>query len=160
MFNVTYDKSILGRVVIEIANAPQRIIDYASKAIPPLFERAMQPLKTEPRQPDLPFIWSYNPAEQRQKRAAYFKTLPRGSRGGRYVRSHRLSQGWKQTAQRTRDGATFTMGNDVPYLDTVQGKDQYPSHEISGWVRYEPIFVKTGADAAGMIVDAWLGILD
>lgn len=157
---VQYDKTAFEGVIVEVINAPQRIVDYASKVIPPFFEQSIRPLKTEPRQPDLPFIWSHDPVKQRQKRAAYFKTLPRGSRGGRYVRSHRLAQGWKVGSHTDRDGAEFTIGNDVPYLDTVQGADQYPSHQDSGWQRYEPILITAGEEAAEMIVTEWLGILD
>lgn len=160
MFTVNYDKSILQGVIVAVTNAPKKILDFAEKTIPPLLYKEIQPLRTEPREPTLPFIWSYDPGENRRKRAKYFKTLPKGSRGGRYVRTHKLTQGWVTGSRRSATQATFTAGNDTSYLETVQGDEQYPSHKDSGWALYEPVLVVAGEKAIDTVVVRWLDILD
>lgn len=160
-FTLDYDKDAFGRLAVEILNAPKEIATYVVAEIPSVLRKAITPLTTEPRLPDLPFVWSHDPSKDAQLRRAYFKTLPKGSRGGRYVRTHQLVQGWKTEGQRVSGGAQATVSNDAPFLDTVQGNDanQYPSHKDSGWAQY-PVVLE---DAASVAIDAitvkWLGIL-
>lgn len=160
MFSVTYDKSILQGVIVAVTNAPKKILDFAEKKIPPLLIKEIKPLTTEPREPTLPFIWSYDPGENRRLRAKYMRTLPKGSRGGRYRRTHKLVRGWQTGSRRSATQATFTAGNDTPYLDTVQGDEQYPSHADSGWVLYVPVLTVAGEKAIDTVTVGWLDILD
>lgn len=158
-FTVTYDKSVIDALVIDIANAPKEISHYVATKIPPFLFKHITPLTTEPRAPTLPFIWSHDPAKQRALRNAYFRKLPKGSRGGRYVRTHKLVQAWRVDGQMTRDGAQATVSNDVPYLDTVQGDEQYPSHKDSGWIRYDEVLVVAGEKAVDLVIGQWYDIL-
>ena len=161
-FTLDYDKDALGRLAVEIRNAPKEIAAYVAKEIPPILQKAIIPLTTEPRLPDLPFIWSHDPAKDAQLRRAYFKTLPRGRRGGRYVRTHQLVQAWKTEGRMITGGAVATVSNDAPFLDTVQGNDanQYPSHKDSGWAQYPTVLEDAASVAVDAIEDKWLGILD
>lgn len=160
MFSVRYDKGIFQAVIIAVTDAPKKILDFAEKKIPPLLYKEIQPLRTEPREPTLPFIWSYDPGENRRLRAKYFKTLPKGSRGGRYRRTHKLVQAWLTGSRRSATQASFTVENNTPYLDTVQGDEQYPSHKDSGWALYDPVLVVAGEKAIDTVVVGWLNILD
>jgi hypothetical protein len=155
-----YDDRVLKGVISDVSNAPKKFLDFAEKTIPPLLHKEIQSLRTEPREPTLPFIWSYDSGKQRSLRNAYFRKLPKGSRGGRYRRSHKLVQSWVTGSIRKASEATFTVGNDTPYLDTVQGKEQYPSHADSGWVQYDGVLVKTAEKAIDTLTVGWLNILD
>lgn len=161
-FTVIYDKSVVNRLAIDILNAPQAIAEYVAKDIPPFLRKEITPLTTEPRLPTLPFVWSHDSAENARLRREYRKKLPRGSRGGRYVRTHKLVQAWKTAGRMTRNGAEATVSNDTPHLDTVQGNDtvQYPSHKDSGWAQYGTVLEKAGEKAVGMVISRWLTVLD
>lgn len=158
--DVQFDTRALQAVITAVSNAPKKILDFAEKTIPPLLHKEIEPLRTEPREPTLPFIWSYNPAQQRSLRNAYFRKLPRGSRGGRYVRSHTLVRAWVTGSSRSATQATFTASNSTPYIETVQGEEQYPSHADSGWVQYGPVLTKAGEKAIDTVTVGWLAILD
>jgi hypothetical protein len=160
MITVQYDKTIFQGVIIAITDAPKKILDFAEKKIPPLLRKEITPLTTEPREPTLPFIWSYDPGENRRLRAAYFRKIPKGSRGGRYRRTHKLVQAWQTGSIRSATQATFSVRNDVPYLDTVQGDEQYPSHKDSGWVQYDGVLIVAGEKAIDTVTVGWLNILD
>jgi hypothetical protein len=161
-FAVSWDRSVLNSLRIEILNAPKEIAVYVANEIPMLLRKAITPLTTEPRLPTLPFIWSHDPVKDGALRRAYFKTLPRGSRGGRYVRTHRLVQSWLTAGKITSGGAEASVSNDTPFLDTVQGDDtvQYPSHKDSGWVQYKGVLEEAGVTAVDAIAEKWLGVLD
>lgn len=159
-FIFTYDKTVIEKTISDVASSPKRFLDYAEKTIPPLLTKEIAPLRTEPREPTLPFIWSYDPGENRRLRNAYFKKLPKGSRGGRYRRSHKLVQAWVTGSIRNATQATFSVSNSTPYLETVQGDEQYPSHKDSGWVQYDGVFVKTAEKALDTLTVGWLNILD
>lgn len=161
-FVVSYDRSTVDRLVYDIVNAPKHIAVYVEKEIPALLRKEITPLTTEPRLPTLPFVWSYDGAENARLRAKYFKTLPRGSRGGRYVRTHQLVKNWITAGRKTSDGAEASVSNDTPYLETVQGPDnvRYPSHADSGWAQWDEVLDKAGDKAVDAISDRWLMSLD
>lgn len=159
---VSYARSTVTSLIYDILNAPKEIAAYVARDIPPILRKEIAPLTTEPRLPTLPFVWSYDGAEDARLRRAYFKTLPKGRRGGRYVRTHQLVKNWITVGRSTRDGAEASVSNDTPFLDTVQGPDnvQYPSHKDSGWAQYDDVLDKAGDKALDAITVRWLGILD
>ncbi len=159
---VRYDRSTVTSLVYDILNAPKHIAEYVAKDVPVLLRKEITPLTTEPRLPTLPFVWSYDGAENARLRAAYMKTIPRGKRGGRYVRTHQLVKNWIAAGRKTSDGAEASVGNDTPYLETVQGPDtvRYPSHADSGWAQYDEVLDKAGDKALDAISDRWLLSLD
>ncbi len=161
-FTVTYDRSTLDKLTVEILNAPKDIAVYVAKEIPDILRTEIVPLTTEPRLPTLPFVWSNNPSKDAQLRRAYFKTLPKGSRGGRYIRTHKLVQAWKTEGKIIQGGAQATVSNDTPHLDTVQGSSdvQYPSHNDSGWAQYPIVLDRAAVVAVDAITVKWLEILD
>lgn len=136
----TYNRQDLGKIASDITALPDAVFDFVEKDLPRLIEPDLVPLKTEPPAPKLPFIWSYNPVINAQKRREYFKTLPKGSRGGRYIRTHKLVQSWKTQTYRSPNEAVISVSNNTPYIETVQGDEQYPSHKDSGWALYDPVF--------------------
>lgn len=159
-FTLTYDKDILAAIADNIARAPQTIAVFAEKSLPKLIEKDLIPLRTEPRQPSLPFIWSYDPVKQRKAARYYFKNKVRGRVGGRHVRTHELVRNWKVVAGRLRNGAVMTVSNNTPGLDYVQGPKQVPSHADSGWAQYDEVLLRAERHANDIMIDAWLGILD
>lgn len=159
-FTLTYDKDVLDAIRSEIARAPQTIQIFAEKTIPNLIQKELKPLTTEPRNPDLPFIWSTDPVKQGRARRWYFANKVRGRTGGRYVRTHQLVRNWKTTVGKLRDGTVINVSNDTPGLDYVQGPLQVPSHRDSGWAQYDDVLLRAEQKANDTLIDAWLGILD
>lgn len=153
----TFKGKALDKTLADIQSSFDIVQDFVETRGLDMLRTDIAPLTTEPREPSLPFIWSHNPAIQRSKRAAYFKTLPRGSRGGRYARSHTLIRGWKTSSYRKPGEVGAIVSNDVPYVETVQGDEQYPSHADSGWVQYTPVLEKAGGKAIGAIVTVFYG---
>lgn len=155
-FTLTYDKDVLEAVRGRIAKGPNAVQLYMEKTVPALVRRRLTPLVTEPRQPDLPFIWSYDPEKQARARRWYFANKVKGRGRGRYVRTHQLVNNWKVTAARTQNGAILAVSNDTPGLDYVQGPRQVPSHRDSGWAQYDDVLLKAEVYANDLVVDFWL----
>lgn len=158
-FTLRYDEDVLEALAADIARAPKTIQIFAEKTIPNLLQKELKPLTTEPRQPDLPFIWSYDPIKQARARRWYFANKVQGRGGGRYVRTHQLVNNWKVTAGSLKNGTVIAVSNDTPGLDYVQGPRQVPSHERSGWAQYDDILLKAEQKANDVIIDAWFDIL-
>lgn len=159
-FAISFDKDVLELVQRDIAKAPETIRVFAEKSIPALMEKELAPIKTEPRTPDLPFIWSYDPVKQGRARRWYFANKVRGKTGGRYVRTHALVNNWKTNVGSLRTGVIVTVTNDTPGLEYVQGVRQVPSHRDSGWQRYEDTLLKAEKKANDLLIDAWFDVLD
>lgn len=158
-FVVTYDKDVLDAVRASIANAPKTIQTYAEKTLPDVLQKDLAPLKTEPREPTLPFVWSNDPAKNARARRWYFANKVRGNRGGRYVRTHALVNNWKVTTGSLANGSVITVSNDTPGLDYVQGPRQVPSHHDSGWAQYDDVLLTMQEKANDLLIDAWYGVL-
>lgn len=161
-FTVTYNNRVLSDLSTKIKKAPATILDVAEKTIPSLMQRELEPLTTEPRIPTLPFIWSFDPAAQARARRYYFGVKLKGKpRGGRYSRTHMLVNQWKKIiVARTPNEATFTTGNDMPGLDYVQGPSQVPSHNDSGWGRYDIVLPSVGDKVFNALSTKWFDVLD
>lgn len=155
-FTLRYDEDVLEALAESIRNRPKAVQIYAEKVVPKLVRSKIAPLLKEPRQPDLPFIWSYDPIKQRRAQRWYFANKVKGRIGGRYVRTHDLVNNWKVAASTIRDGAILTVSNDTPGLDYVQGPRQVPSHERSGWAQYDDVLLKAEVYANDLVIDFWL----
>lgn len=158
-FTVTYDKDILEAIQADIAKAPETIRIFAEKTVPNLIQKSLTPLTTEPKEPTLPFVWSFDPIKQRRAQRWYFANKVKGRGGGRYVRTHQLVNNWKVTGGRFQDGSVITITNDTPGLDYVQGPRQVPSHTQSGWAQYDDVILKAEKQANDVLIDAWFDIL-
>ena len=158
-YTLTYDKDILDFIAQDIARAPQTIAVFAEKSLPNLLEKDLAPLKTEPRLPTLPFIWSNDPVKQNRARRWYFANKVKGRVGGRHIRTHALIRKWKVVAGSLSGGSVITVSNDMPGLDYVQGPLQVPSHRDSGWVQYDDVLLKVEKKANDSLIDAWFDIL-
>lgn len=161
MLSFSYDKEAFGNIKLQILAAPQAIVEYALAEIPAVMQREITPLTTEPSAPSLPFIWSTDPVKQRKAQRWYFKNkVKRGSSPGRHLRTHALINKWQTTGRRTSGGAEIVTENDMPGLEFVQGPQQVPSHQTSGWERYEIVLPQAREKAINMITDKWLHTLD
>lgn len=159
-FTLKYDSDVLEAIREDLANAPKTIQTFAEKTLPDLIRADLKPLTTEPRQPDLPFIWSLDPVKQARARRWYFANKVKGkARGGRYSRTHALVNNWHVTTGSLRDGSFVSVTNDTPGLDYVQGPFQVPSHKDSGWAQYDDILLKTEEKANDLLIEAWFDVL-
>ncbi len=159
-FTLTYDRDALEAIAETIRIAPKTMQTFVEKSVPDAIRKELKPLTTEPRQPDLPFIWSYDAVKQARARRWYFANKVRGKTGGRYVRTHGLVKNWKVTAGSTQQGSIISVQNDTPGLDYVQGPRQVPSHQDSGWAQYDDVLLKAEKKANDMVIETWLSILD
>lgn len=155
-FTVRYDKDVLDVLYNQVKQAPKAVQLYAEKVVPALVRRELTPIITEPRQPSLPFIWSFDPVKQGRARRWYFANKVRKNGTGRYVRTHGLVNNWKVETSTQRDGSILTISNDTPGLDYVQGPRQVPSHHDSGWKQYDDVLLKTEKKANDLVIDFWL----
>jgi hypothetical protein len=159
-YSITFDKTPLDKIRIQIVTASPAIVDYAVNEIPAVLQKDITPLTTEPREPTLPFVWSTDPVKQARARRWYFANKVRGNPGGRYARKHELVRRWQTEARRLRDGAEISTFNDTPGIEYVQGPQQVPSHRDSGWERYDVVLPQAGEKAATLIANKWLHSLD
>jgi hypothetical protein len=155
-FTLTFDKDVLEAVRSRILNRPNAVQIYMEKTVPTLVRRKLSPILKEPRPPDLPFVWSYDPVKQRRAQRWYFANKAKGRIGGRHVRTHALVNNWKVAAAKIRNGAILTISNDTPGLDYVQGPRQVPSHRDSGWAQYDDVLLAAEKYANDLVIDFWL----
>jgi hypothetical protein len=158
-FTLTYDKDVLDALKADIARAPKTIAIFAEKTLPTLIRKDLTPLVTEPRNPDLPFVWSNDPVKQARARRWYFANKVKGRGGGRYVRTHALVNNWRVTAGGSATGSIVTVSNDTPGLEYVQGNRQVPSHKDSGWAQYDDVLLKAEKKANDLLIEAWFNVL-
>lgn len=111
--------------------------------------------------PDLPFIWSTNPAANARARRWYFANkVPKGSTGGRYQRTNKLEQAWDITFVEDDDGAAIQVENTEPGAEFVWGKRQVPSHYLTGWEPLEDILNRE-RDALNLgLIEDWFTASD
>lgn len=115
----------------------------------------------EPPQAPLPFVWSSNPQAQARARAYYFANkVPRGSRGGRYKRTHKLAKSWKFKIDLKDAAGVITATNDTPGAEYVIGDRQVVSHRIAGWYTDEELRVKYSAVLTERCEQTWRLISD
>src|SRR5690242_11242769 len=83
-YSLTFDEKVITDIIDDLVTAPRRLQQIVATRVAQQVERDIEPLKTEPPEPDYPFIWSNNPAAQARARAWWFAHLKRsGQKGGR-----------------------------------------------------------------------------
>lgn len=160
-YSLTFDEKVITDIIDDLASAPRRLQQVVQTRVVQQVERDIEPLKTEPPEPDYPFIWSNNPAAQARARAWWFAHLKRsGQKGGRYKRTHGLAQGWQVDASTFRNSVLLSVYNPaVKAVKWTQSVFQVPSHRRSGWSQYEDVLLKTEERAQDAIIDAWFEVL-
>ena len=103
-----------------------------------LGRQAMSVLRVEPRLQDTTGITKLMKPRQRR----FVHALRRARGGGDYVRTHAISQGWKHKVEALANGGEFTIYNDVPGVQFVEGVDQQPFLAALGWLYAPPILEK------------------
>jgi hypothetical protein len=157
-YSFTYDQKLIDDIINDLENAPRSMQQAISTTIKAQVERDIQPLRDEPPQPDYPFIWSHDPQKQARARAWWFAHLKRtgNKSGGRYDRTHGLSQGWEVDVSQFRASILIAISNAAERaVKWVQSVFQVPSHKRSGWVQYEGVVLKAEERAADSIIDIW-----
>lgn len=160
-YSFAFDEKVIQDIIEDLASAPRRLQQVVQTRVVQQVERDIEPLKTEPPEPDYPFIWSNNPAAQARARAWWFAHLKRsGQKGGRYKRTHGLVQGWQVDASTFRNSVLLSVYNPaVKAVKWTQSVFQVPSHRRSGWSQYEDVLLRAEEKAADTIVDAWFEVL-
>lgn len=160
-YSLTFDEKIITDIIDDLVTAPRRLQQIVATRVKDQLERDIEPLRTEPPEPDYPFIWSHNPAAQARARAWWFAHLKRtGNKNGRYKRTHGLAQGWQVDVNTFRASVSLTVYNPaVKAVKWTQSVFQVPSHKRSGWQQYEDVLLRAEEQAADNIVNAWFDVL-
>lgn len=135
--------------------------DLALSAIKHEFDTRIAPpflneLRFVPNQlPDLPFIWSTDPRKQARARGWYFaNVVPKGSKGGRYKRTGKLSKAWKVDIVISDNAVAITAENPVKAVRYVTGKRQVPGF-VGVWTKHSET-IAFWADASREVIPAAL----
>lgn len=160
-YSLIFDEKVITDIIDDLVTAPRRLQQIVATRVKDQLERDIEPLRTEPPEPDYPFIWSNNPAAQARARAWWFAHLKRtGQKGGRYKRTHGLAQGWQVDVNTFRASVLLSVYNPaVKAVKWTQSVLQVPSHKRSGWQQYEDVLLRAEEKAADNIVDAWFEVL-
>lgn len=133
-----------------VANA---VKDEFEQRIKPPFLRELQFVPNQ--LPDLPFIWSADPAKQKRARAYYFAVkVPKGSKGGRYKRTNTLVKFWDVDVVISDNAVAITAKNPKREIQYVSGRRQVPGHKKT-WVRHA-LTIAFWADASREVIPAAL----
>jgi hypothetical protein len=160
-YSLTFDDDVVKDVIDDLVEAPRRLQVFVRDEVYQQLERDIAPLKTEPRQPDYPFIWSHNPQQQARARAWWFAYLKRtGKTGGSYQRTGGLVQGWKIDINTFRASLMITVYNAAERaVKWTQSVFQVPSHRRSGWAQYEDVILKAEEKAQDSLIEAWYSLI-
>jgi hypothetical protein len=163
-YNLAFDDDVIKTVVSDLVEAPRRLQIEVRDTVYAQLEKDIAPLKQEPAQPDYPFIWSHDPKKQAKARAWWFAYLKRTGNlnkdGGRYQRTHGLSQGWQIDINTFRASIMITISNPASRaVKWVQSVFQVVSHKRSGWVQYEGVLLESEERAQDSIINAWYNLI-
>lgn len=161
-YSLTFDEKIITDIIDDLVTAPRRLQAIVAGRVKTQLERDIAPLKTEPPEPDYPFIWSHNPAAQARARAWWFAHLKRkgAKKGGKFKRTHGLVEGWQVDVNTFRTSISLSVYNPaVKAVKWTQSVFQVPSHKRSGWEQYEGILLRAEERAENTIIDAWFDVL-
>lgn len=137
-----------------------------SVMLPHIQGTIIRDLAVEPGPSIHPFIWSNDPTANLRARRWWFWAINTGiipTDGERYIRSHRLSEGWTVgvvnrnreviiTGQNERDGASYVHGNDT--------LDQVPGHRTTGWELARDVVDRYQDETEETLEDIWFTIVD
>jgi hypothetical protein len=111
--------------------------------------------------PDLPFVWSYDPAANARARRWYFANkVPKGSKGGRYQRTGALTDGLDVALFSETDGFSAAITSAFDKFEYVIGDRQVPSHEQTPWFNLDAIVDEESILLADEVIDRWLELVD
>lgn len=163
-YSFTFDEKIINDIIDDLKAAPRKLQQVVQGRVVAQLERDLEPLRTEPPEPDYPFIWSNNPAAQARARAWWFAHLKRTGQlkagGGRYKRTGGLAKGWQVDASQFRNSILLSVYNPAARaVKWTQSVFQVPSHRRSGWAQYEDVLLRAEEKAQDTIVDAWFDVL-
>lgn len=163
MFTYSFDfeRKVIVDIIDDLRTAPRRLQQIVQTRVVDQLERDIAPLKAEPPEPTLPFVWSTNPVSQRRAAAWYFANKVKNrKKGGRYKRTHGLSQGWQVDASTFRNSILLSVYNPaVKAVRWTQSIFQVVSHKRSGWEQYEGILLRAEEKAQDTIIEGWFEVL-
>lgn len=149
------DIDVLDAVRDAARQAPRRMRREAGIiARGPTAQRLIVELSQEPGAPRYPLRWKS--AKQRRKVMAMLRE--RGQIP--YMRTHKISQGWRVVLERLSDGeGVFGVVNTAPGVAFVQGDYAQPYHLDTGWVQAAPIIVSYEDALQDELINAWYRVV-
>ncbi len=149
------DTDVLEAVHEAARQAPARMRRAAGKiARGPTAHRLIVELSQEPGPPHYPLRWKS--ARQRRKVMAMLRESGHWS----YIRTHKISQGWRVVLETLADGVgVFGVVNNAPGVEFVQGDYAQPFHLDTGWVQAAPVIVQYGEALQDEVINAWYRVV-
>lgn len=160
MIHVSHDftelSNLLGDIAIQAKSAPDELQRRVKRLTTITRVKIRADLRAPENVPNLPFVWSLDPAKQARARRWYFANkVSKGSTSGRYQRTGALERGWDTPVVTNANGGEIQLVNNTPGAVYVQGAFQVPSHTLTGWTTDQDIVDKYRVQLADDISEEW-----
>lgn len=156
MFSVqiTVPVDVFAAIDDQIQQTPVLMERAFNRASSRLRSRLLEQLRTQPGAPHYPLRWM----SERQRRA-YFATNGFGH-GIPYQRTGALAQGWHVEYAPFDNGGGITIWNNAPSEVYVEGYQQQPFHQDTGWPFAPQVIAEFSEQMTDVIIDTWFVISD
>ena len=157
--HIVLDLSAFDVVTNIVKGADKRMATLQRQRVPASRRRVRRLLAAPDSLPDLPFIWSYNPAAQARGRRGYFAKLKSEGKykpnGGRYKRTGKLERNATVRFIKLDNGGEFQLLHDADAWDYVYGEKQVPSHYLTGWAHEDDVMTEEANTLSSQIKPDW-----
>lgn len=148
--DVTPAIDILDAMTDNAIRSPALMATLWQRSMTRLGQRGVEQLSVEPGAPPAGITRLMT---ERQRRA-FFATNGFGG-GIPHQRTHGLAQGWKYKVVTLENGGAFTIYNEVPGINYVEGWDQQPFLAAMGWQFAPPVLADISAEADDISIESW-----
>lgn len=158
---VFVDTDVFEAINAELKRVPALAKNVVTTAVRRSRKRIRQQIVEPDRLPNLPFVWSFDPAANARARRWYFANkVPPGSRGGRYQRTGDLVKSFDITTLRSDDSDLIMLDTDASGAEYVVGDRQVPSHAQTPWFQIDEIALRESELLTDELIDLWFTLVD
>lgn len=151
---LTVPTDVLDAMNDRLIQSPTLMARGFRRAMLPIGRRAVDKLSAEPGAPQYPL----RVTSRKQLRKIQAMRRERG--GGAYPRTHGISDGWQYDVEPLADGGTFSVFNNVPGVEFVQGDFAQPFNLDTGWVQAAPVLSAARDEAEDAAIEVWYTVSD
>lgn len=155
---ITIDADVLD-AARNVEKTPALMQTYVKRRVARARDRFRNTLRKTTRLPDLPFVWSLDPAAQARARRWYFANIVKDKRrrGGRYPRTGRMARSVDLVADylASAKGAAVYIFTTDPRIEFVFGARQVPSHQRSGKPNIDALALQISEELTSQVIEDW-----
>jgi hypothetical protein len=155
------DDDVLKALQEQIRQTPRRMRSRIQRAASRTASQLLKDARdSEPAQrPQLPFVWSTNPAANARARRWYFANMVDKNRWReRYERTGRLIQAFVTRINVEDLAGLVVLENDIPGAAYVVGDRQVPSHIRTGWPNIDDLVIEASERLQDELIQAWFDV--